>query len=209
MNREIAFSALLFSIVLLRPALGAAAEPAKPKPPAKALESPKEKPPAAAVADPVEPPPSFRTGLLTEQNIDRSRKDFKQCLEAAAEVKLAESAYAAGKGNLADVLQAERKLTAAQIHYLSTTSNVRGNPSMREYLTRRGEVGALERGLADVTAFAGKASTADVPVVREEVARYKDAIKEARRELLRAEYAWKSASRADQLRYLDRNEDPR
>ena len=209
MNRNLAFSALLFSIVLWQPALGAAAEPAKPKPPAKALESPKVKPPVAAAADPVEPPPSFRTGLLTEQNIDRSRKDFKQCLEAAAEVQLAESAYAAGKGNLADLLQAERKLTAAQIHYLTTTSNVRGNPAMREYLTRRGEVGAIERGLADVIALVDKASAADVPVVREEVARYLEAIKEARRELLRAEYAWKTASRTDQLRYLDRNEDPR
>ncbi len=158
---------------------------------------------------PTEPPPSFRTSLLTEQNVDRSRKDFNQCLEAAAEVQHAEEAYASGKGSIAELLHAERKLTAAQIHYMTTTSNVRGNPATREYLTRRGEVSALERGLASLVVLTREASDADRPQIRQESKRYQEAIKEARRELLRAEYAWKTASRADQLRYLNRTNDPR
>lgn len=163
-----------------------------------------EKPQAAA-----EPPPSFRTGLLTEQNIDRSRSDFKQCLEEAERVRLAEQAYSRGKGDVTALLQAERRLTAAQIHYMTTTSNVRGNPATREYLTRRGEVGALERGLASTIALSGKVREADLPEIRQESKRYEEALKEARRELLRAEYGWKTASRADQLRYLNRKNDPR
>jgi hypothetical protein len=49
----------------------------------------------------------------------------------------------------------------------------------------------------------------DLPEVRQEAERYQEALREARRELLRAEYVWKSASRADQLRYLNRKNDPR
>ncbi len=158
---------------------------------------------------PTEPPPSFRTGLLTEQSIDRSRKDFNQCLEAAAEVQHAEEAYASGKGSIAELLHAQRKLTAAQIHYMTTTSNVRGNPATREYLTRRGEVSALERGLSSLVVLTREASDADLPQIRQESKRYQEALKEARRELLKAEYAWKTASRADQMRYLNRTNDPR
>jgi hypothetical protein len=130
-------------------------------------------------------------------------------LEAAEQLRLAEEAYAAGTGKVAGLLAAERKLTAAQIHYMTTTSNVRGNPATREYLTRRGEVSALERGLASTTSLTGKVSDGDVPQVREEMKKYDGALKEARRELLKAEYAWKTASRGDQLRYLNRKNDPR
>lgn len=154
-------------------------------------------------------PESFRASLLTEQHIDRSRKDFSQCLEAVEKLRVAEDAYVTGKGSVSAVLGAERELTAAQIHYLTTNSSVRGNPAMRDFLTRRGEVSALERGLASTTSLTGKVTDADLPQVREEAKRYQDALKEARRELLRAEQAWKSASRADQLRYLNRKEDPR
>jgi hypothetical protein len=184
-RNRVSFAAILCAIGI---ACARADEPAKP---------------------PTEPPPSFRTGLLTEQSIDRSRKDFNQCLEAAAEVQHTEEAYASGKGSIAELLHAERKLTAAQIHYLTTTSNARGNPTTREYLTRRGEVSSLERGLASIAVLTREASDADQPQAREEAKRYQEAIKEARRELLRAEYAWKTASRADQLRYLDRKNDPR
>ena len=164
---------------------------------------------AEPINTPADSPKSFRSSLLTEQNIDRSRSDFSQCLEAAEEVRLAEKAYSSVKGSITELLQAERNLTAAQIHYLTTTNSVRGNPAMRDYLARRGEVSALERGLASTMTRTGKASDGDLTQVREEAKRYQEALKEARRELLRAEYAWKTASRADQLRYLNRKADRR
>jgi len=158
---------------------------------------------------PVEPPPSFREKLLNDPDVDRSRKDYRPCAEAAAQLDLALEAYREGRFKVENVLAAERKLTSAQIHYMAVSNNSRGAPAMRELLARQGEVAALERGLASTTVLTGSATDADLSKVREESKRYEEAIKEARRELLKAEYAWKTASRADQLRYLNRTNDPR
>lgn len=163
-----------------------------------------EQPPA-----PLKSPESFRTKLLNDPAVDRSRKDFGQCQTATAELRLIEKSYASGRASIATLLAAERKLTATQIHYMTVSNSSRGAPAMRQLLARQGEVAALERGLASTTALTGTATDADVPTVREEAKRYEEALKEARRELLRAEYAWKTASRADQLRYLDRKQDRR
>ncbi len=158
-----------------------------------------EKPEAAADSQ-----QHSRSSFLTEQNLDRSRQDFNPCLEAAAEVRVAEQAYADGQTPITSLLRAERKLTATQIHYLSTSSNMRGAPALRDYLACRGEVTALERGLASTTSLMGKVVDDELPLVRKEVELYQEALKEARRKLLRAEHVWKTASRAEQLRYLNR-----
>jgi len=163
-----------------------------------------ENPPA-----PAQPPETFRAKLLNDPNVDRSRKDYRACQDAVTVLRLATAAYSEGRSPVATVLAAEQTLTATQIHYMTVSNNSRGAPAMRELLARQGEVAAIERGLASTTALTGTATDADLPKIREEVKQYEEALKEARRELLRAEYAWKTASRADQMRYLNRKNDRR
>jgi hypothetical protein len=159
--------------------------------------------------DSAKPPESFRSKLINDPNLDRNRKDFGQCQAATSELQRVEKSYAGGKASISTLLAAERKLTATQIHYMRVSTNSRGAPAMREYLAHQGEVAAIERGLASMTALSGMVAAEDLPEVRQEAERYQEALREARRELLRAEYVWKSASRADQLRYLNRKNDPR
>ncbi len=162
----------------------------------------------ATAAPPKEPisgsRPAARPGSLSRENIASSSDDFRRCLEAAREVEAARRGYAEGTVTLAALLKSQQALTAAQIKYSTTATNVRGNPALRDYLARRGEVAALTRGLSEARHLLGEVPSNEQEQVRQEVTRYIEALKLAQQELAQAEKAWKTADRAKQFRYLNR-----
>ena len=158
------------------------------------------KDPPAAVEKFAVPDP--RPSTLTRQTIAKTGEEFRRCLEANRELHVAKKAYTQGAGPLQDLLQAQQELTAAQIHYAATSTNVRGYPALREYLSRRGEVAALEEGLKALREL--EVAEAEREQYRQEVDRYAAALKQAEKDLTIAERTWKTADRANQFRYLNR-----
>ncbi len=156
-------------------------------------------PPAAKT-----PPKPTRLGTMTKGNIDKSKVGFRQVLEAARKLETAKETYAANPETLWELLAAQQALTEAQIQYMSATTDVRGNPAMRDYLTLRGEVSARERGLAEFNQLVRQVSESQKQQVRDELKRRTETLDLARKELARAELTWKTTDRADQFRYLNR-----
>jgi hypothetical protein len=158
--------------------------------------------PAWAAEPPAAKSAGAESSTPSKQEARSSRQEVRRALEAARAVQQALKDYAQGTGSLTAYYRAQQTLTAVEIACAAATSNLRGNPELSDYLARRAEVAALERARSEVLAVEVAEGEADVK--REELARYADALKLAHKQLAVAEKHWKTAERANQLRYLNR-----